>query len=130
MAVLRRPDVFHAAIAGAPVTDWADYDTHYTERYLGLPDENASGYRASSALTYAAALERPLLIIHGTTDDNVYFTHSVKLSDALLRAGRHHEFLPLSGFTHMVADPEVTESLARRTLHFFQTSLPGTPAVP
>ena len=123
LAVARRPDVFHAGIAGAPVTDWADYDTHYTERYMGLPQENVAGYRDASLLTHAAGLERPLLIIHGTTDDNVYFTHAVKLADTLLRAGREFEFVPLSGFTHMVADPSVTRALHQRMLMFFRREL-------
>src|SRR5262249_5698873 len=83
LALLKRPDVFKAAVAGAPVVDWKDYDTVYTERYLGLPEENRSGYEASSLLTYASKLERPLLLIHGTADDNVFFLHSLKLSDAL-----------------------------------------------
>ena len=88
IAAMRRPDVFHAGIAGAPVVDWHDYDTHYTERYLGLPEKNASGYSASSAITYADQLSRPLLVIHGTADDNVYFLHSMKLCDALILRGQ------------------------------------------
>lgn len=123
LAVLKRPEVFKAGIAGAPVTDWQDYDTHYTERYLGLPNENTSGYHDSSLLTYARDLKRPLLIIHGTRDDNVYFVHSLKLSDALFRAGKEHEVLPLSSFTHMVADPLVRERLEERIVRFFQKHL-------
>lgn len=123
MAVLLRPDVFHAAVAGAPVTEWREYDTHYTEHYLGLPDENPEGYERSSALTYAAELVRPLLIMHGMSDDNVYFTHAIRLSDALLRAGRPHELVALSGATHMVADPEMTRALAIRTAQFFAEHL-------
>ncbi len=114
IAALLRPDIFHAAVAGAPVTDWLDYDTHYTERYLGLPAEVPEAYERSSCLTYASALSRPLLLIHGTSDDNVYFSHSMKLSDALFRAGKPHDFLPLSGFTHMVPDPLVTKRLYGR----------------
>ena len=86
LALERMPAVFHAGVAGAPVTDWRDYDTHYTERYMGLPDRNTEGYEASSALTWAKDLSRPLLILHGTADDNVYFLHSLKLCDALMRA--------------------------------------------
>jgi dipeptidyl-peptidase-4 len=123
MAVLQRPDVYHAAAAGAPVADWMFYDTHYTERYLGLPQEAPEAYRASSVLTYAARLERPLLLIHGTTDDNVYFLHSLRLSDALLRAGKPHEFLPLSNLTHMVADPKVKAQETLRVMEFFERHL-------
>jgi dipeptidyl-peptidase-4 len=122
-AVMQRPDVFHAGVAGAPVADWGDYDTHYTERYMGLPADNAEGYEHTSVLTHAPRLERPLLIIHGTADDNVYFVHAIKMSDALLRAGRSHDFLPLSGFTHMVAEPDVTLNLHRRIVGFLVDSL-------
>jgi dipeptidyl-peptidase-4 len=123
MAVMQRPDVFHAGVAGAPVVDFRDYDTHYTERYLGLPEENKAGYDASSVFTYADKLERPLLIIHGTADDNVYFLHSMKLCDALFRAGKPYDFLPLTGFTHMVPDPVVTQRLNGRIVEFFKEHL-------
>jgi dipeptidyl-peptidase-4 len=123
MAVMQRPDVFHAGIAGAPVVDFRDYDTHYTERYLGMPEQNKAGYDASSVLTYADKLQRPLLIIHGTADDNVYFLHSMKLCDALFRAGKPYDFLPLTGFTHMVPDPVVTQRLNRRIVDFFTEHL-------
>ncbi len=114
LAVLRRPDIFQVGVAGAPVVDWRDYDTCYTERYLGLPAENKEGYDSSSLLTYAAGLRRPLLLIHGTSDDNVLFFHSLKLSQALFRAGKPHELLPLPGLTHMVPDPVVTEKMWTR----------------
>ncbi len=119
MAAMRRPDVFKCAIAGAPVADWRDYDTHYTERYMGLPDANREGYDKASVLTYCKDLKVPLLIIHGTADDNVYFMHSLKMCDALFRAGRKFEFLALPGFTHMVPDPVVTKSLYSRMAEFF-----------
>ncbi|HEY4310367.1 MAG TPA: DPP IV N-terminal domain-containing protein [Pirellulales bacterium] len=123
LAVMREPDLFRAGVAGAPVTDWLDYDTHYTERYLGLPEQNRQGYEASSVLTYAKDLRRPLLVIHGTADDNVYFLHSVRLADALFRARREFDFLPLSGLTHMVPDPVVTRSLYTRIAEYFLTHL-------
>ena len=123
MAAMRRPDVFAAGVAGAPVTDWRDYDTHYTERYLWTPEKNPDGYDASDVLTYAKDLEVPLMIVHGTVDDNVYFTHALKMSDALFRAGKEHDFLPLSGFTHMVADPLVTQREYERILGFFHEHL-------
>jgi dipeptidyl-peptidase-4 len=120
---MRRPDVFKAAVAGAPVADWQDYDTHYTERYLGLPRQNAEGYRKSSVLTYCAGLRVPLLVVHGTADDNVYFVNSLKLTDALFRAGRPYEFLVLPGFTHMVPDPVVQRSLEERIMGFLAAHL-------
>jgi dipeptidyl-peptidase-4 len=106
LAVLRRPDVFHAAIAGAPVTDWTLYDTHYTERYLGLPAENQESYQRNSLLADAAQLRRSLLLIHGLADDNVFVAHSLRLAAALLAAGRLATFLPLVGLTHMAAGAE------------------------
>ncbi|MBX3273616.1 MAG: DPP IV N-terminal domain-containing protein [Sandaracinaceae bacterium] len=131
MAVLRRPDFFRAGVAGAPVSEWRDYDTHYTERYLGLPEpEGEEGaYRRSSVLTYAvdAPVEdhRPLLLVHGTADDNVYFSHSLKLQNALFRAGRPGELLALSGLTHMVPDPLVMTRLEERVIGFFERHLRG-----
>jgi dipeptidyl-peptidase-4 len=108
LAVLRRPDVFHAAIAGAPVTDWRLYDTHYTERYLGHPDVHSQVYERNSLLVDAANLERPLMIIHGLADDNVVVAHSLRLSSALVAAGRAHTLLPLPGVTHMTPQDAVT----------------------
>lgn len=127
VAVCRRPDVFHSGVAGAPVIDWADYDTHYTERYMGTPQANPEGYRACNVLTYAKDLSRPLLLIHGTTDDNVYFTHSLKMAEALFRAGRPYELLVLAGFTHMVPDPEVSVRLYERIASFMASTLVAEP---
>lgn len=125
-ATMQRPDVFDAGVAGAPVADWRDYDTHYTERYMGLPDRNKAGYDAASVLTHAPELQKPLLIVHGTVDDNVYFMHSLKMADALFKAGKDFDFLPLAGFTHMVPDPLVTERLYSRIMDFFAAHLhPG-----
>ncbi len=118
LAVLRRPDIYKAAVAGAPVVDWLDYDTHYTERYLDLPAANTAGYRDSGLLAHAPKLSRPLLLVHGTADDNVYTFHSLKLADALLRAGRPFEYLPLPGVTHQIGDPVVREQVWRRTADF------------
>jgi dipeptidyl-peptidase-4 len=123
LGVLRRPDIFKAGVAGAPPTDWLDYDTHYTERYLGMPDTDADAYTEGSLLTYATGLRRPLLLIHGTGDDNVYFRHTLKLADALFRAGREFELLPLSSMTHMTPDPVVREQLYSRIARFFQAHL-------
>ena len=123
LAVLRRPDVFAAAIAGAPVTDWSLYDTHYTERYLGHPATSGEAYRRSSLLDEAAALSRPLLIIHGLSDDNVVAAHSLRLSRALLEAGRPHTLLPLSGVTHMTPQEVVAENLLHLQLDFLRSAL-------
>jgi dipeptidyl-peptidase-4 len=123
LAVLRRPDVFHAAIVGAPVTDWRLYDTHYTERYLGRPDEDPEAYRRSSVLDDAARLERPLMLIHGLADDNVLVANSLRFSRALLEAGRPHEFLPLLGVTHMTPQEHVAENLLILQVQFLRRAL-------
>ncbi|HKD88167.1 MAG TPA: prolyl oligopeptidase family serine peptidase [Streptosporangiaceae bacterium] len=123
LAVLRRPDVFHAGIAGAPPTDWRLYDTCYTERYLGLPDQNPAAYEQSSLLADAPKLTRPLLLIHGLADDNVAVAHTLRLSSALLAAGRPHSVLPLSGVTHMASQEEVAENLLLLQVDFLRTAL-------
>jgi len=123
LAVLRRPDVFHAAIAGAPVTDWRLYDTHYTERYLGHPDVDDAPYQATSLIADAARLTRPLLLVHGLADDNVVAAHTLQLSSALLAAGKPHEVLPLSGVSHMTPQAVVAENLLLHQLDFLRRSL-------
>jgi dipeptidyl-peptidase-4 len=123
LAVMRRPDIFKAAVAGAPVVDWHDYDTHYTERYLGIPHKDEPAYKEGSLLTYAGGLRRPLLLLHGTADDNVYFRNSLRLVDFLFRAGKDVEILPLSSLTHMVPDPLVTQRLHSRIVQFFHRHL-------
>jgi dipeptidyl-peptidase-4 len=124
MAVLRRPDVFHAAIAGAPVTDQRLYDTHYTERYLGHPDERPEVYQRNSLIDDAPNLRRPLLIIHGLADDNVVVAHSLRLSSALVAAGRPHTLVPLPGVTHMTPlDDEVAENFMLMQLRWLKDAL-------
>ena len=123
LAVLLRPDRFHAAVAGAPVTEWRLYDTHYTERYLGDPATQPEVYDGSSLLPIAADLRRPLLLIHGLADDNVLAAHTLRLSSALLAAGRPHEVLPLVGVTHMTPQEVVAENLLLHQLDFLRRSL-------
>ncbi|WP_369042160.1 S9 family peptidase [Streptomyces sp. Midd1] len=132
LAVLRRPDVFHAGVAGAPVTDWRLYDTHYTERYLGDPATNTAVYAGSSLVTdeglsAPAAPHRPLMLVHGLADDNVVAAHTLRLSSALLAAGRPHEVLPLSGVTHMTPQETVAENLLLLQVDFLKRSLGLTP---
>lgn len=123
LLAMAKGDVFKGAVSGAPVVDWLDYDTHYTERYLGLPDAHPEAYRVSSLLSYVDQAKRPILLIHGTADDNVYFLHTLKLSDALFRAGKPHAVLPLANFTHMVPEPLVMERQWERIARFFQETL-------
>jgi dipeptidyl-peptidase-4 len=122
LAVLRRPDIFAAAIAGAPVTDFRLYDTFYTERYLGTTKENPQ-YDANSLILEAGKLERPLMIVHGLADDNVVVAHSLQFSSALLAAGKPHEFLPLTGVTHMASQEEVAENLLLLQVEFLKRHL-------
>jgi len=143
LAVLRRPDVYRCGIAGAPVTDWTLYDTAYTERYLGLPGDAGDVYAHNSLLEAAAEPvirgaggagagasgsggardeARPLLLIHGLADDNVVSAHTIRLSAALLSAGRPHSVIPLTGATHMAAGG-VAQRLLRLELDFVRRSL-------
>jgi dipeptidyl-peptidase-4 len=123
LAVLRRPDVFHAAVAGAPVTEWRLYDTHYTERYLGDPTVDSGPYAVSSLLPLADELTRPLLLVHGLADDNVVAAHTLQMSNALLASGKPHEVLPLVGVTHMTPQEVVAEHLLLHQLEFLRRSL-------
>jgi dipeptidyl-peptidase-4 len=125
LAVLRRPDVFHVAVAGAPSADWAHYDTHYTERYLGMPQDAPELYRRTSLLDDAANLTRPLLLIHGLADDNVVAAHTLLLSQRLTEAGRPHSVLPLTGVTHMTPQEAVAENLLLLQLDFLRRALAG-----
>ncbi|MGH3947710.1 MAG: prolyl oligopeptidase family serine peptidase [Pseudonocardiaceae bacterium] len=124
LAVLRAPEVFHAAISGAPVTDWTLYDTHYTERYLGHPADNPESYQRNSLIADAGELARPLLIVHGLADDNVFVAHALRLSSALLAGGRAHTFMPLVGTTHMTPqDEQMAENLLRLQVDWLQREL-------
>lgn len=124
MATIRRPDVFACGVAGAPVITWENYDTFYTERYLGLPQDDPAAYKVSSVLTYASELKRPMLLIHGLTDDNVYAQHTLQLCDALFMAGKPYEFMPMLG-THMAgsSDPLVKLRQQQRVMEFFARHL-------
>ncbi|MDR7300292.1 dipeptidyl-peptidase-4 [Haloactinomyces albus] len=127
LAVLQRPDIFHAAIAGAAVCDWRLYDTHYTERYLGDPGSAPEVYESNSLIGAAAQLRRPMLIVHGTVDDNVVPAHSLRLSAALTAAARPHTLLPLPGVSHVPTTETTTENLLRLQLDFLQRALGGEP---
>ncbi|MBB2200878.1 prolyl oligopeptidase family serine peptidase [Gluconacetobacter tumulisoli] len=122
MATIRRPDIFKTGVAGAPPADFADYDTAYTERYLGTPQDDPNGYRASNVLTYAGNLSRPLLIMHGLTDDNVYFENTMKLTQAFITAGRPYSLLLLPG-THLLTDPRLRGRVSVAREAFLATTL-------
>jgi len=100
MAMVRAPEYFAAGVSGAPVTDWRLYDTHYTERYMSTPADNAEGYREGNVMTHAPALKGPLLVMHGMADDNVLFTHSTALFKRLQDLGKPFEVMPYPGSKH------------------------------
>jgi dipeptidyl-peptidase-4 len=100
MLMFKAPDVFRAGVAGAPVTDWTLYDTHYTERYIDRPQDNAAGYTASSVLPYARDLRGKLLVMHGMADDNVLFLHSTKLFRQLQDLGKPFDVMVYPGAKH------------------------------
>ncbi|MFJ8695753.1 S9 family peptidase [Streptomyces roseolilacinus] len=124
-AVLRRPDVFHAAVAGAAPTDRRLYDTHWEERFLGHPDVEPENYTRSSLVGQAHRLARPLMLVHGLADDNVVAAHTLRLSAALLAAGRPHTVLPLPGATHLVTREEAVGGQLRLEAQFLKRSLRG-----
>ncbi|HXH27573.1 MAG TPA: S9 family peptidase, partial [Candidatus Polarisedimenticolia bacterium] len=121
--LLLAPDRFRVAVAGAPVTDWDGYDTHYTERYMGTPQEDAEAYKASSLLPLASRLERPLLIVHGMVDENVHFRHTARLLNALNQARRRYELLVFPEERHLPRRPEDREYLERRLAGFLEQAL-------
>ncbi|CAB4333148.1 MAG: prolyl oligopeptidase family serine peptidase [Actinobacteria bacterium] len=123
LAVMQEPDVFHAAVAGAPVTDWTLYDTAYTERYLGNPNSDPQVYQHNSLFQRAAKLSRPLMLIHGLADDNVVSAHTLKLSSELLAHRKDHTVLPLSGVTHMTPQEVVAENLMFLSVEFLKQHL-------
>ena len=123
LAVLRRPDVFHAAVAGAPVTDWT-LVRHPLHGALPGPSRHPSRrLRADLAAPGRAKLTRPLLLVHGLADDNVVAAHTLRLSSALLAGGRPHSVLPLSGVTHMTPQEVVAENLLLLQVEFLRDAL-------
>jgi dipeptidyl-peptidase-4 len=117
-----RPDVFHAAVAGAPVTDWTLYDTAYTERYMGLPQENPEGYAKSSALAKVGDIEGSLLLCHGLLDENVLFRHSAVLVNALIKEQKAYDLALFPSERHGPRRPQDRAFLEERILAFLQRS--------
>jgi dipeptidyl-peptidase-4 len=120
--LLLAPDVFKVGVAGAPVTDWHNYDTIYTERYMGLPDENRSGYEQSSNVTHAAQLQGRLLIVHNFEDDNVLFQNTMQMANALEQAGKQYFLQLYPEKTHGVSGP-VRKPLLEAMIGFLDTYL-------
>ena len=123
MAMATAPDVFKVGVAGAPVTFWEGYDTAYTEKYMGTPQENAEGYRLGSPLTHIEQLRGKLLVIHGMIDENVHFRHTARLMQALIDAGKPFETLLYPNERHMPRSERDRVDMERRILEFFQRNL-------
>jgi dipeptidyl-peptidase-4 len=133
MAILRRPEVFKVAVSGAPVADLRDYDA-IMEPFFGPLD--GPDWDEASLLTWAARPPtsdrpaRPLLLVHGTADDNVYFTHTLKLAAAMGLSGRPVELVPLIDQTHMVTEAKAASALSLRMAAHLRTHLHGPPCRP
>jgi dipeptidyl-peptidase-4 len=121
-AMLNAPDTFKAGAAGAPVTDWRNYDTIYTERYMGLPEANTDGYKNTALPQRAANLKGPLMILHNFEDDNVLFQNSLQMMDALERAGKLFQLVLYTQKTHGVTGPEA-QHVNASMLEFFERAL-------
>lgn len=125
LCLARAPDVFHAAVAGAPVTHWDGYDTHYTERYMGLPSENAAGYINSSVMAHVDAISdsAKLLLVHGLLDENVHFRHTARLIDELIKCRKRYELLLFPNERHTPRRHSDRVYMEERIFHFFQAAL-------
>ncbi|MDJ0917188.1 MAG: S9 family peptidase [Woeseiaceae bacterium] len=124
MATMQEPDVFAAAVSGAPVTDWTLYDTHYTERFMSTPEDNPEGYEAGSVFPYVQDLKSPLLVIHGMADDNVLFTNSTKLFAELQAQQKDFDSMTYPGSKHsLIRIPGTGQHSISKTLTFFETHL-------
>ena len=123
MCLAKRPDLFKAAVAGAPVTSWDGYDTHYTERYMGMPEENKAGYSKSSVMSYVSEIEGKLLLVHGLVDENVHFRHTARLINSLNEAGKDYDLLVFPEERHMPRRVEDRAYMERRILEFIQDNV-------
>ena len=123
MCLAKRPDLFKAAVAGAPVTSWDGYDTHYTERYMGMPEENIAGYEKSSVMSYVSEIEGKLLLVHGLVDENVHFRHTARLINSLNEAGKDYDLLVFPEERHMPRRLKDRAYMERRILEFLQDNI-------
>jgi len=126
-AATRAGATFRCALAGAPVTAWRLYDSIYTERYMKLPKENADGYAAASPLETAGTLGTKLLILHGTSDDNVHMQHTILFADALMKARKDFDFVPLPRQLHGPRDGDARLYTDQRIVEFLERNLLNGP---
>ena len=123
MALVRAPETFKLGIAGAPVTHWDGYDTHYTERYMGTPAENPQGYAVSSVMHHVEKLQGKLLLVHGMIDENVHFRHTARLINALIKARKPYELLLFPDERHMPRRLEDRIHMEQQILDFIARNL-------
>jgi len=116
-------DRFRAGVSVAPVTEWYDYDTIYTERYMGLLKDNKQGYEESSPANSADKLHGALLLVHGTGDDNVHFQNSVQMVDALIKAGKQFRLMIYPNKTHSIAGKDARVHLFTMIEEHFEREL-------
>ena len=125
MELVRHPEIFSAASSSSPVTDWRNYDTIYTERYMGLPKDNPDGYKSGSVQQAAANLSGHLLIVHGTSDDNVHMQNTIQLAQAFINSGKQFELLLFPRKTHGIAGTAPRTNLFERIRAEFDSALLG-----
>jgi dipeptidyl-peptidase-4 len=123
MCLAKAPDLFKVGVAGAPVTSWDGYDTHYTERYMDTPQENPDGYRDGSVMTHASKMTGRLMLVHGMIDENVHFRHTARLLDAMAKAGKPVDLLLYPGERHMPRSEKDRRSMESRIVDYFKTWL-------
>jgi dipeptidyl-peptidase-4 len=123
MALARAPETFHVGVAGASVTHWDGYDTHYTERYMGTPQGNAKGYAESSVMHHLESMKGKLMLVHGLIDENVHFRHTARLIDALIKAQKDYELLLFPNERHMPRSQQDRVYMERRITSFFRDHL-------
>ena len=123
MALAKHPKTFHVGIAGAPVTSWDGYDTHYTERYMGLPQENVEGYRDSSVMTHVDHIEGKLMLIQGLLDENVHFRHVARLATALIRSRKEYDLLAFPDERHLPRSVPDRVYMEQRVMSFLARNL-------
>ncbi|GBG78131.1 hypothetical protein CBR_g26168 [Chara braunii] len=123
MALARYPAIFRVAVAGAAVTFWEGYDTHYTERYMGSPQENAEAYKTSSVMHWVSGMQGELMLVHGMIDENVHFRHTARLINALTGASKEHGLMLFPNERHMPRDLKDRMYMEERIFKFLDRNL-------
>jgi dipeptidyl-peptidase-4 len=125
LCLVKEPEVFHVAVAGAPVTNWDGYDTHYTERYMGTPKTNPGGYEHGAVMKHVGGLQGKLMLVHGLIDENVHFRHTARLINALIRARKQYDLLVFPNERHGPRGTEERIYLEERICAYFEEHLKG-----